>query len=85
MSPSKTNWQQAKVGKDSSTDDEVIGTMQFEEEELARFKDSEAVLSGGLPEVDFFGGLGSLLFEPASVGYADPDLHASFPRAMVSW
>ena len=51
--PRQRRRQQRRVPEVPSTDDEVVGAVQFEEEEIPRLQRLEELLSPGLPEIHF--------------------------------
>ena len=62
--------------EEPATDNEVIGTVQFEEEWFADLESPELLLSAGLPKIDFVGSVKARQeVEPIMIRYSDEEAH----------
>jgi len=69
------------MSKESSTNDEVMGTMELKKERFARIQGAEKLRRARLPEIDFVNTRPlRQKGEPAIVCYADKGLHAASRR-----
>ena len=74
--PGEADGQQAGVGEDSAAHDEVLGAVEFEEEEFAGEEGAELAVAAGLPEIDFVE-LRAMAeeVEPLAIRYPDEGFH----------
>ena len=67
--------QNGKPDEETTTNDEVVWCVQFEEKWFARLQSAEPGSSTRFPEVDLFRFDGLQIFEPVAVGYANVEFH----------